>query len=196
MGEEPYDEMDVALRFLESKERIIIFLNPAIENFQNSFSKMEMITAMDYINSLSGRTRFIAIGIDYDPQVTAHVQAFIKSRIALPHRQESTSFVEAFAKHSSSFECVGRENTAKGLLQKAAGLCIRGEPVYIGGFYTETDVLMFCSTVFLSGFLPVIISDLCSSPSERAHFSALEVASRFSKIMDTRDIQRVNRNEN
>lgn len=191
MVDGPYLDRDLAMHFLKSDERSIVLINPTMENFRNCFSKMEMIAAMDYLKSLSGKTNFFRLEMRYDKNITAHLPAFRQTGDMKTAHSANGSFLTEYEKLSDSFTSLGEVSSASGIIQVVSDKYSSGEPVYIGGFYTETDVLLFSAILFIGGFLPVIVSDMCSSSSERAHFSALETASRFSRIMDTRDIQRV-----
>lgn len=58
----------------------------------------------------------------------------------------------------------------------------------ITGFDTDTEILVNALEAVDRSKIPIIVSDCVSCPSERKHFGALEILSRFSYILDSRDI--------
>lgn len=60
--------------------------------------------------------------------------------------------------------------------------------VFITGFDTDAEVIVTASGTLSRGIMPVVVSDGVSSPSERLHFSALEILSNFSEIVDSREM--------
>ncbi len=167
----------------------IVFLNPLTENFRLCFSKLETITALEYV--LSNHEKFHIYPVVKD---WTSGNDFQKVKVARTknseHESRGMEFVEKFQDLSKLLPVAVTQNFNEDPQDFLIDKKKSSNMIFIGGFNTEFDVMMYAAQLFLKGYLPVVISDLCSSTSERAHFSSLEALSRFAEIIDTRDFQR------
>ena len=178
------------LDLVEKQEKFDLFLiNMASERFRQCFSKLETLTAIEYIITFPGRIRIIPVEMDWNGATEYQIERMERSRDP-DHESRSTEFHDRFDKSVSGMPNPVRLSYQSGFDQLVDHRNPYGRLVFLGGFNTEFEILLSVQKLFLAGQLPVVISDLCSSPSERAHFSSLESISRFAEIIDTRDLQK------
>lgn len=178
------------LDLVERQEKFeLIYINPASERFRQCFSKLETITAIEYVMMFQDRIWIIPVEMDWNGATEFQLERMERSRKP-EHESSSSEFHARFEKFLNGMPNPVRLSYESGFDKLSGYDNQSGRMVFLGGFNTEFEIFLSVQKLFLAGQLPVVISDLCSSPSERAHFSSLESISRFAEIIDTRDLQK------
>lgn len=178
------------LDLVERQEKIeLIFINPTSERFRQCFSKLETLTAIEYVMMFPDRIKITPVEMDWNGATEYQFERMKRSRNP-EYESRSSEFHVRFDKYVNGMSNPVRLSYQSGFDQLVGHGNSSDRLVFLGGFNTEFEILLSVQKLFLAGQLPVVISDLCSSPSERAHFSSLESISRFAEIIDTRDLQK------
>ena len=177
----------------EESSCAIVVLNPSLDLFIKIFTKFEVVTAFEYLAEAVSRFSipvFVASRRDdtmrlinkdesnvetqkfksrYDDEF---ITRYTKILSTLPsHKYEYTDFdVFSLSDLKTSISETHRKN------------------ILICGNWLETDIIGSVFGSFKLSVTPIVVSDACSSESERIFYESLDVLSRITKIIDTRDL--------
>ena len=177
----------------EESSCAIVVLNPSLDRFIKIFTKFEVVTAFEYLAEAVSRFSipvFVASRRDdtmrlinkdgsnvetqkfksrYDDEF---ITRYTKILSTLPsHRYEYTGFdVFSLSDLKTSIYETNRKN------------------ILICGNWLETDIIGSVFGSFKLSVTPIVVSDACSSESERIFYESLDVLSRITRIIDTRDL--------
>ena len=177
----------------EESSCAIVVLNPSLDLFIKIFTKFEVVTAFEYLAEAVSRFSipvFVASRRDdtmplinkdesnvetqkfksrYDDEF---ITRYTKILSTLPsHRYEYTGFdVFSVSDLKTSIYETNRKN------------------ILICGNWLETDIIGSVFGSFKLSVTPIVVSDACSSESERIFYESLDVLSRVTRIIDTRDL--------
>lgn len=192
--------LDTVKKILISGDFIHISLNNDEKHFTSCFSKMEFMTAYTYFN------RFL---VD-----TGVLNLYVSTPSSL-YRGPDSEFREYAETKNVMFRTHSINEIEASLLadyrkfRKADGKWIRSMAMSIfdsgnseetdnfgnkrnivfTGFNTEMEIMLNCMVAADNGFVPIVISDCISSPSERTHFNSLECIARIAYVIDSRDLE-------
>ncbi len=187
---------------LQEKNFIHLDINNTQDRFKRIFSKMEVMMAYEVIDELINSRKIESISITtpdsiYRGQDPAF-NGYLNERVEILGDRNLTATERKFIEdhdamqkklNMRSIRCktdtvsLWRDNKVEKLLDDR-----QCDYFIITGFDTETEILVNALEAVDRSKIPIIVSDCVSCPSERKHFSALEILSRFSYILDSRDI--------
>ncbi len=183
---------------IDINDSIIIMLNYDDDFFKNTFSKMEFLMGMDYMNKLIKKfdlpVIFTKRELNYKIKNNDIMKAKnkkenkrIKNRP--PESSYDGKFLEQFknkteiknqinVKKEDIFYNTDIENYIKEFHKNT---------LLFGGFFTDTDIFISSIEANLREFNAIVVSDITSTYSERLYFQSLEMISQFVDVIDTRD---------
>ncbi len=172
-------------------EIVFLILNPEMESFKRIFTKLEATTAFEFISEVTNE-----FGI---PSLTASRKRDNNSGIDSKETgQFPSKYDEEFQKrYSEALERMkGKKYTYSGFDPFVSDEIVsalknmKRKKIMICGNPIESDCIAAVFGALRTGFQPTIVSDACSSSSERVYFEALDVVSRVIPIVDTRDFMK------
>ena len=171
-----------------------IEINCIPERFESCFSKMEFITAYHYMQDLIKRIPVQSLSFSLPESIysgkSREFMEHLKNRNRIHSRREITEMEREFEKDFRNMSRNPPIMCGTMSLFDSFGKDIQGfgENIIFTGFNTETDIMYNVMIAADRGFLPIVLSDGVSGPWEMRHFNALEMMSRFSYVIDTRDV--------
>ncbi len=187
---------------IDINDSIIIMLNYDDNFFKNTFSKMEFLMGMDYMNNLIKKfdlpviftKRELNYKINNDEIKEIRNK---KENKRIENKPPESSYDEKFlkdfkekiiiknlinVKKEDIFYNTDIENYIKKFNRKT---------LLFGGFFTDTDIFISSIEANLREFKSIVISDITSTYSERLYFQSLEMISQFVDVIDTRDLMSI-----
>lgn len=192
-------ELEIILR---ERNFVHLDINNTQKRFEKIFSKMEVMMAYEVVEQLidMGRVKSISINtpesiyrgndssfsnylsdrleILGDRNVSDMEKKFIEDHAAMKAQRHSNGL-----QYETNSVSLWRDNRMEKLLRGS-----KSPYCMITGFDTDTEILVNALETVDRSMIPIIVSDCVSAPSERKHFAALEILSRFAYILDSRDI--------
>ncbi len=178
-----------------------IVLNGDEDHFSRTFGKLEINNSLKVINRLRAARRIPAIAVNFNYSNSPDSEAYDglsgkrKSRtgrtssISGQYSDLRRDFLNNMSSLSPLMTVTSRNENAFNSVELSATLeSLHIDRVFITGFDTDAEVIVTASGTLSRGIMPVVVSDGVSSPSERLHFSALEILSNFSEIVDSREM--------
>ncbi len=176
-----------------------IAINTDENYFRHAFSKMEYIMAYEYLEELMDRLsvnsyrlkvpKYIYRGEDKD------FEHYINERRSIFKDHPLNKMEEGFMDRFRQFKIQKYKEIESDKMsiwnQKSVMEIIDEEKknhILITGFDTDNEIFINALNASDMGIVPVILSDGVSAPSERNHFNTLELMSRFTYMVDSRDI--------
>ena len=171
-----------------------IEINCTPDRFESCFSKMEFITAFHYMQDLMKKIPVKPISFILPESIysgkSEEFRMYMENRRKIHSRRGATEMEMEFEmefrnmSRNSQIKC-GTMSLFDSMDEDMQGF---RENIIFTGFNTEIDIMYNVMIAADRGFLPIVLSDGVSSPWEMRHFNALEMISRFSYVIDTRDI--------
>ncbi len=171
-----------------------IEINCTPDRFESCFSKMEFITAFHYMQDLMKKIPVKPISFILPESIysgkSEEFRVYMENRRKIHSRRGATEMEMEFEREfrnmsrNSQIKC-GTMSLFDSMDEDMQGF---RENIIFTGFNTEIDIMYNVMIAADRGFLPIVLSDGVSSPWEMRHFNALEMMSRFSYVIDTRDI--------
>lgn len=180
----------------------VVFINYSIENFSECFSKMENVTAMEYLMS-----RIEDSGIEYQYVFTGtgktgekRVQDYRmekterRKRSRAPVSKMDARFISEFSSYlpEQNSPIYVSESTdmfaSPELTAKLVGSSRRS--IFLCGYFVESEIYHNLLSCINHGFIPYVISDAVSTYSERIFYGALDLLSQLGEVIDTRDMMK------
>lgn len=184
---------------IDPDDTAVVMINYSTEFFRHTFSKMEFLLGMDYMNSFISKYNipviFTSRKLCYDirnqdlkeirdfkeknrkrnmPPESDYDENFIKEfNRKIPVRNEINVEKEDIFFHSNIENIL--ENTER-------------KTLLFGGFFTDTDVFISSVSAGIREYRSMVVSDISSTYSERLYFQSLEMISQFIDVIDTRDL--------
>ncbi len=199
--------MDKITHILKEGNFISIEINNTKKRFMQIFSKMEFVSSYGVIINLTKTTRTKKISISTSSYLyngnDEDFNNYINQRSKIYSQKEVSKSENVFLEE---YEYLLKHNTNKEIKIDSVSLWKNKEvmkiidecktrTVLLFGFNSDSEILVNAIEAMENGFVPIVVSDGVSCPSERRHFSSLEVISRFSYILDSRDILEIMENE-
>jgi nicotinamidase-related amidase len=198
-------QVDIS-HILEPELCLIINLNFHEDIFKNSFSKMEFIMAMDYLDPKIDELHIDTLNVD-----TTHAKKPIRANSkgkelyeAIKHERKERlipvtsemdkQFIEQFSrKYDHSGNEIQSESKDVMLDTRIVHKIESNSPgtIVFTGFKTDYEILASSITAEIMGYYSVVISDATSTYSERLFFSSLELISQNLEVIDTRDLMKI-----
>ncbi|AAT43206.1 cysteine hydrolase [Picrophilus oshimae] len=189
------------MRYPGVEKSIIIFINNDMEFFNNIFSKMEIIMALDYINHFVEKYKIPVIStrrpINYstsNPELMEFKMEVDKRRLMgkVPESPMDKKFADDFTlkrltgdDYSVFKEDIFYKTNLDKIIKEQNKI-----DLLLCGFFTDTDVFISAVSAYIKEFNVYIISDATSTYSERLYFQSLEMLSYFGTVIDTRDMEK------
>ena len=178
----------------EESSCAIVVLNPSLDRFIKIFTKFEVVTAFEYLTEVISRLSipvFIASvrdetlkGFTNKKESNVETQRF-KSRY---DDEFITRYTKILSKlPSQRYQYTGFDAFSLSDLKTSISETHR-KNILICGNWLETDIIGSVFGSFKLPVPPIIVSDACSSESERIFYESLDVLSRITSIIDTRDL--------
>ncbi|MDS0256864.1 isochorismatase family protein [Thermoplasmatales archaeon AK] len=198
MGEQP----DVSIENILNPDGVVLVcLNLSNENFMDIFSKMETITAFNYllpeIDKAGIPVRFI---YTTEPKREAKFNSYVSGK----HERRKNGMAPSSgmdAQYSGQFSSIlpGGNDPIEvansiDMFDGTTLVELLGEnrrTVMVTGFFAEREVLFNALSALNRGYFTVVVSDAVSTYSERIYYQALEIMSRSVEVIDTRDLMRI-----
>ncbi len=184
---------------IDPDDTAVVMVNYSTEFFRHTFSKMEFLMGMDYMNSFISK---------YNVPVIFTIRKLCYD-VGNPHLKEIRDFKENNRKknmppESDYDEAFLREFHGKITVKNE--IKVEKEDIFyhsnienilehtgrktilFGGFFTDTDVFISSVNAGIREYRSIMVSDISSTYSERLYFQALEMISQFIDVIDTRDL--------
>ncbi len=184
---------------IDPDDTVVVMINCNTEFFRHTFSKMEFLMGMDYMNS------FIS---SYNVPVI-FTRRELSYDIRNPDLKKMKDFKEKNRKKNMPTESDYDENFIKEFNRKIIikdEIKVQKEDIFyhsniesilestgkktvlFGGFFTDTDVFISSIGASMLEYRSIVVSDISSTYSERLYFQSLEMISQFIDVIDTRDL--------
>ncbi|MCL6014110.1 MAG: isochorismatase family protein [Candidatus Thermoplasmatota archaeon] len=197
--EKGFMEMHKVGSKIRSGDFIHIALNTNERYFRYAFSKMEYILAYEYLEELMERLSVHSYRISVPKNIyrgeDRNFKEYINERRNIFRERPLNDMEESFIDRFRHFELEKYPEIESDQMsiwnQESIMEIIKKEKknhILITGFDTDNEIFINALNASDMGFVPVILSDGVSAPSERNHFNALELMSRFTYMVDSRDI--------
>ena len=177
----------------EESSCAIVVLNPSLDLFIKIFTKFEVVTAFEYLAEAVSRFSipvFVASRRDDTMRLinkdesNVETQKF-KSRYDDEFITRYTKILSTLPSHR--YEYTGFDVFSLSDLKTSISETHR-KNILICGNWLETDIIGSVFGSFKLSVTPIVVSDACSSESERIFYEYLDVLSRITRIIDTRDL--------
>ena len=177
----------------EESSCAIVVLNPSLDRFIKIFTKFEVVTAFEYLAESVSRFSipvFVASRRDdtmrliNEDESNVETQKF-KSRYDDEFITRYTKILSTLPSHR--YEYTGFDVFSVSDLKTSIYETNR-KNILICGNWLETDIIGSVFGSFKLSVTPIVVSDACSSESERIFYESLDVLSRVTRIIDTRDL--------
>ncbi len=180
---------------------LILHINEEVAIFRDIFSKLEMVTALGFLDAASKKFSI--------PSVFMHVSAphnddkSLEEYLQLKEKRRKdrktgpsaldNKFENQFLKYA---DMVSSMDVASHDIFTDSDVCklIEGSGrkiLFFAGFFTELDILRSSASALDRGYIPFVISDATSTYSERIYYEALDIISQYNEVIDTRDLGKV-----
>ncbi|MHB1439397.1 MAG: isochorismatase family protein [Cuniculiplasma sp.] len=177
-------------------------INSDEKHFRASFSKMEYIMAYEYLNELNKKLSISSFSIIVPENIyrgnDRTFSKFINGRKQLFRDQPLTEMEKIFMNQFKDFMdphkpefTSARMSLWERFLESEHSVKVATKNILITGFDTDNEIFINALNAADMGFVPIVLSDCVSGPSERNHFNALEFMSRFTYIIDSRDLMSI-----
>jgi len=185
---------------IKPDDSIIVLVNCNPEFFKNSFSKMEFLMGIDYMNNFIAKYKIPVIFTERELHYNTDNQEISKLRNRkeenrmknmAPPSEYDEGFLEEFNKKIKVNRIVKtwkEDIFHKSSLQEEISKTGR-KSIFLGGFFTDTDIFISAATANIREFNTIVVSDITSTYSERLYFQSLEMISQFVDVTDTRDLE-------
>lgn len=187
---------------IDINDSIIIMLNYDEKFFKNTFSKMEFLMGMDYMNNLIKKFDLPVIFTERELNYKINNNEIYEIRTKkenkrIENKPPESSYDEKFlkdfkekiiiknsinVKKEDIFYNTDIENYIKKFNRKT---------ILFGGFFTDTDIFISSIEANLREFKSIVISDITSTYSERLYFQSLEMINQLVDVIDTRDLMSI-----
>ena len=181
----------------------VVFINYTIENFAESFSKMENVTAMDYlvakIEETGIESQYVFTG-SANAEKGSPMESYLalknerRRRTMAPKSSMDARFISEFTNYlpeqnspifvSASSDIFGSKDLSEKLSKSGR------RSIFLCGYFVEREIYHNVITSLDHGFFPFVISDAVSTYSERVFYGSLDLLSQIAEVIDTRDLMK------
>ena len=177
----------------EESSCAIVVLNPSLDRFIKIFTKFEVVTAFEYLAGAVSKfsipvfvasTRDETMRLINKDESNVETQKF-KSRYDDEFITRYTKILSTLPSHK--YEYTDFDVFSLSDLKTSISETHR-KNILICGNWLETDIIGSVFGSFKLSVTPIVVSDACSSESERIFYESLDVLSRVTRIIDTRDL--------
>ncbi len=180
----------------------VVFINYSIDNFSQCFSKMENVTAMEYLMSkieekgMEYQYVFTGRNKTEDILVSEYYQGktLKRKRNMAPPSTMDGRFINEFSaylpeQNSPIYVSGGMDMFSS--LDLSEKLHSTGrKSIFLCGYFVEVEIYHNLLSCIDHGFIPFVISDAVSTYSERIFYGALDLLSQLGEVIDTRDMMK------
>ena len=181
----------------------VVFLNYTIENFSESFSKMETVTAMDYIVPKIEETgmdsQYVFTGGNLKSsrdELTTYMEnkRERRKRSRAPVSSMDARFISEFSNYlpeqnSPIYVCKGTDMFSSPDLNEKLKKSGR-KSIFLCGYFVESEIYFNVISALDHGYFPFVISDAVSTYSERIFYGSLDLLSQIAEVIDSRDLMK------
>jgi nicotinamidase-related amidase len=191
---------------LDPDSCLFINLNFYDDLFSKSFSKMEFIMAMDYLEPKVKELGIRSLNIDTNGAVQnsepangkkesyESIKAERRDRLIPKTSEMDLQFIRRFSEEFAFKNEVIKSRSVDVMLDETIRDIIESnspETLVFTGFRTDLEILTGAMTAEIMGYYSVVVSDATSTYSERLFFSSLELMSQNIEVIDTRDLMKI-----
>lgn len=200
MSEQP--EFDVST-IVRPEDAVIIKLNFRMDIFDQVFSKLEMINAMEYLSETVENLGIPQLHVDTITDAVLPGEGLLHYAGIKEGRRKNRTAPRSILDSglNSDFERFLPKDGFQ-LKSRSGDLFHNGElleflektgrkTVMLAGFFTELEVLRTASSCLEYGYYGVTVSDATSTYSERIYYEALDLISQSTEVIDTRDLMKI-----
>ncbi len=183
-----------AANIISEGDFTFIEINCTPERFESCFSKMEFFNAYHYMRELIKKMSVQSFSYILPDSIyrgkSVEFREHMQNKNRIYSERGATEMERNFERNFRNFTMNPSTKCRSMSIFNSMGEGIQGfrKNVIFTGFNTEADIMYNVMIAADLGFLPVVLSDCVSSPWEMRHFNALEMMSRFSYVIDTRDV--------
>ncbi|MEM0156407.1 MAG: isochorismatase family protein [Thermoplasmataceae archaeon] len=179
---------------------VFVLINYVPEQFDMIFSKMEYVTAINYMAKAANKLHIPVLypvkSVEDESDLRRYLDEKLKIRMrGLPPKSSfDDRFRLEYDKYMPRKEMVlpvNSENIFNDDKFKEYLFETSRKAIYLMGFQTEIEVHMSSLGAISNGMFPVVVSDATSTFSERTYFQALDLMSQVVEIIDTRDLIKI-----
>ena len=191
---------------LDPDSCLFINLNYYDDLFSKSFSKMEFIMAMDYLEPKIKELGISFLNIDTTGavqhsgpanekrEIYESIKAERRDRLIPKTSEMDMQFIGRFSEEFAFKNEIIKSRSVDVMLDEKIRDTIEsyspGTLVFTG-FRTDLEILTGSMTAEIMGYYSVVVSDATSTYSERLFFSSLELMSQNIEVIDTRDMMKI-----
>ncbi|MGC8516014.1 MAG: isochorismatase family protein [Thermoplasmata archaeon] len=170
-------------------DTIFIAINTGVENFKDISTKLEVVTAFEYIFDAARKRQIPTLfcrrkeSLNMERGVnSAHVSSF-DDEFFKRYKNVLSAFKDGYLAYDGLDAFTSRDIVNKIRLSGRSAVCIFGIPI-------EMDVIASVFGAIRLGWKPLVISDASSSVSERIFYESVDIMSRVVTIIDSRDLMK------
>jgi nicotinamidase-related amidase len=184
---------------IDTDDSVLIMINYSPEFFEHSFSKMEFLMGMDYMNGFINKfgisTIFTQRKLNYhienlDIKHLRERKEKNRKNNTVPESKYDKGFLEDFKGKISMKNIIKTEKEDVFYHSELEDRLkeLGKNTLLFGGFFTDKDIFISAVNANIREFSSLVISDITSTYSERLYFQSLEMISQFVDVIDTRDL--------
>ncbi len=184
-------------QIIRKGDYVMVELNCTPERFESCFSKMEFLTSYGYMKKVAEESGIQTFSYILPDSIYSgddlSFQGYLQER-GVMHSHRGTTKMEKKFEEDFSLMATRKKKKLSSMSIFSEIESIKGagkKNLIFSGFNTEVDIMFNVMCAADLGFVPVVLSDGVSSPWELRHFNALEAMSRYSYIMDSRDVMEI-----
>ena len=184
---------------IDPDDTAVVMINYSTDFFRHTFSKMEFLMGMDYMNSFISKYNipvlFTRRKLYYDIRnhELKEIRDF-KEKNRKKNMPPGSDYDENFIKQFDRKIAIENEinvhrediffqSNIENILNNMGR-----KTILFGGFFTDTDVFISSVSASIREYRSLVVSDISSTYSERLYFQSLEMISQFIDVIDTRDL--------
>ncbi|WP_298276697.1 isochorismatase family protein [Ferroplasma sp.] len=184
---------------IDPDDTALVMINYSTEFFRHTFSKMEFLMGMDYMNSFISEYNIPVIFTkrelcyntsNHDLNGIHNLKEKNRKKNMPPESDYDENFIKEFNRKIAvkneiqvQKEDIFYHSNMEDILEET-----ERKTVLFGGFFTDTDVFLSSINAGMREYRSIVISDISSTYSERLYFQSLEMISQFIDVLDTRDL--------
>ena len=184
---------------IDPDDTAVVMINYSTEFFRHTFSKMEFLLGMDYINSFVSKYNIPVIFTrrklwydihNHDLKEIRDFKEKNRKKNMPPESDYDENFIKEFNRKITVKNEINVQKEDIFFHSNIANILENTErkTILFGGFFTDTDVFISSVSAGIREYRSLVVSDISSTYSERLYFQSLEMISQFIEVIDTRDL--------
>ncbi len=184
---------------IDPDDTAVVMINYSTDFFRHTFSKMEFLLGMDYMNSFVSKYNIPVIRTrrklcydihNHDLKEIRDFKEKNRKKNMPPESDYDENFIKEFNRKITVKNEINVQKEDIFFHSNIANILENTErkTILFGGFFTDTDVFISSVSAGIREYRSLVVSDISSTYSERLYFQSLEMISQFIEVIDTRDL--------